>query len=56
MHSDEHGIVFENGALRVVLLPGSGGRIESLQGEGSSFAPAILSGRQHKRYEELTSG
>ena len=40
MHSDEDRIVFEDEALRVVLLPGSGGRIESLQG-ARVFAPAI---------------
>jgi hypothetical protein len=37
MHSEEDRIVFENGASRVVLLPGSGGRIESLQGGGLEF-------------------
>lgn len=30
-------IILENGAVRVVLLPSSGGRIESLQGEGFEF-------------------
>ncbi len=30
-------IVLENGAIRVALLPGSGGRIESLQGGGVEF-------------------
>jgi galactose mutarotase-like enzyme len=30
-------IILENGAVRVVLLPGSGGRIESLQGGGVEF-------------------
>jgi galactose mutarotase-like enzyme len=30
-------IILENGAVRLVLLPGSGGRIESLQGGGFEF-------------------
>jgi galactose mutarotase-like enzyme len=37
MNRDKDRIVLENGAVRVVLLPDSGGRIESLQGGGVEF-------------------
>jgi galactose mutarotase-like enzyme len=37
MNRDKDRIVLESGAVRVVLLPGSGGRIESLQGGGFEF-------------------
>jgi galactose mutarotase-like enzyme len=57
MRRDDDRIVLENGALRVVLLPGSGGRIESLQGGGIEFLlQPFGSADQHKRYEEQASG
>jgi hypothetical protein len=37
MNRDKDRIILENGAIRVVLLPSSGGRIESLQGGGFEF-------------------
>jgi hypothetical protein len=37
MRKDDSRIVLRNGAIQVVLLPGSGGRIESLQGGGVEF-------------------
>jgi galactose mutarotase-like enzyme len=37
MFKDDSRIVLRNGAMQVVLLPGSGGRIESLQGDGVEF-------------------
>jgi hypothetical protein len=37
MFVDDGRIVLRNGAMQVVLLPGSGGRIESLQGDGVEF-------------------
>jgi galactose mutarotase-like enzyme len=56
MLRDDNRIVLENGALRVVLLPGSGGKIESLQGGGLEFLLQPLdSFDQHKRYEKQAS-
>jgi hypothetical protein len=37
MFNDDRRIVLRNGAMQVVLLPGSGGRIESLQADGVEF-------------------
>ncbi len=37
MLEDDSRIVLRNGAMQVVLLPGSGGRIESLRGDGVEF-------------------
>jgi hypothetical protein len=50
-------IILENGAIRVVLFPGSGGRIESLQGGGFEFLlQPFSSSDQLKPYEQLTPG
>lgn len=57
MHRDDDRIVLENGALRVVLLPRSGGRIESLRAGGFEFLlqPSGLLD-QRRSYEGMTSG
>src|SRR5277367_5998237 len=57
MHKDQDRIVLESGLVRVVLLPSSGGRIESLQGGGFEFLlqPSNSSG-QFEPYEQLTPG
>jgi galactose mutarotase-like enzyme len=57
MQRDDDRIVLKNGALRVVLLPGSGGRIESLQGGRLEFLlQPSNSIDQRKPYEEMISG
>jgi galactose mutarotase-like enzyme len=53
--SENNRIVLENGALQVVLLPGDGGRIESLRGGGMEFLlqPAGTTD-SHESYEGQT--
>jgi galactose mutarotase-like enzyme len=49
-------IVLENGPIRVVLLPGSGGRIESLQGAGFEFLLQPTGSAQRNPCEQMTPG
>ncbi|NYF88912.1 aldose epimerase [Tunturiibacter empetritectus] len=56
MNTDNDRIVLENGPIKVVLLPGSGGRIESLQGAGFEFLLQSVDSGPRNPYERMTPG